>query len=770
MERHCSQWIHRSGWGAIWGVFAVAVVAWLTSGSALATDDCSGDGAPTWSSEDDAYLISNEGELTFIGTNEQCLDDSFLMVDDISISIAPWVPISHFSGTFNGGGHSITGLVLDGQNAGLFNTDDGALISDLVIDDVSVDHLNASVDENIGALIGFARGASSIENVHVLGTLIGTNSVGGLIGFASSGSSITSSSFEGDVSVSGSVGFSSPGVAGGLIGTSIGDFSVRDSSYAGGLEGGESVGGLAGSVVLGSTTVVDSSVSGSVTSNDELGDFVNGCSGGLIGRSGFEVSVFESSFDGTVEATMYAGGLVACVAKGEVLIAGSDVTGSVIANLGDRASTRTVAGGLVALAELGVSISNSSFDGDVEAGSRAGGLVGHVSGGPTEIEGSFASGTVVASAGGEAGGSYAGGIVGLSHGSVKVRLSYFSGDSSASSAVGGVIGYGRDDIRIASSFAAGSVTSITAVGVGGLVGRAKSNVDVSMSFYNGSVSGSADVGGLVGIALGDRLTLGQTYFVGLIEDLKSPLESDLAGRSTGEQSISASFCTSDSCTDGMLVTEDDLVSSSFLRDFGWKMGSDWCSSSGVNDNFPVVRAITFGPLDWGCAIRRVVFDPDGGTCIVDGETIDHPWMVKSRNRIRLPSDGSCSRDGFALLGWTEDSAIIETPTLIETHRVLPGDYRAVWSQLPGAPTSLQVVRDFLCGQCGSALVLWTAPDDDVDVIGTEVSIDGAPVECEFGETEDVQFCVVEIVAPGPSDFQVRLQGEEDFGPPLSVVG
>ena len=98
---------------------------------------------------------------------------------DLDLSAAPGVSIPSFSGVFEGGGHSISGMYLSGgSNLGLFRyVQSTGVIRDLKLKG-TVAPSNGS--DKIGALAGSSGG--SIENCSFEGTVSGRNYVGGLVG------------------------------------------------------------------------------------------------------------------------------------------------------------------------------------------------------------------------------------------------------------------------------------------------------------------------------------------------------------------------------------------------------------------------------------------------------------------------------------------------------------------------------------------------------------------------------------------------------------
>ncbi|HPO12046.1 MAG TPA: PKD domain-containing protein, partial [Candidatus Hydrogenedentes bacterium] len=178
----------------------------------------------------------------------------FLSSDIDASATASWkggfVPIGGgaypaFSGTFDGQGHTITGLTIDWaglDSIGLFGVVDGAQISSLNLADVHVTGGNY-----VGSLAGSIANAS-ISNCTSTGSVAGASQVGGLCGEASD-SEITMCSAACPVT-------GSADNAGGLVGKETGESSISlcyatgsveaQTSNAGGLVGVMDAGASAG--------------------------------------------------------------------------------------------------------------------------------------------------------------------------------------------------------------------------------------------------------------------------------------------------------------------------------------------------------------------------------------------------------------------------------------------------------------------------------------------------------------------------------------------
>jgi hypothetical protein len=97
-----------------------------------------------------------------------------------------WTPIgsvaNRFEGTFNGNGHTITGLTINAptrDNQGMFAQTNNATLKNIGLVNVSV-----TGGSSVGGLVGRGVGRDSITNSSVTGNVSGANDVGGLVGYS----------------------------------------------------------------------------------------------------------------------------------------------------------------------------------------------------------------------------------------------------------------------------------------------------------------------------------------------------------------------------------------------------------------------------------------------------------------------------------------------------------------------------------------------------------------------------------------------------------
>ena len=240
------------------------------------------------------------------GLYEGGVDKQYFQVADVNLSEYSekdgWTPIgtelSGFTGSFDGNGYNITGLVINRSTemfVGLFGYTGGATISNVTLEDINVTVTGGSY---AGGLVGEANG-SMIENSYATGSVTGEGWTGILVGSATDSSRISNSYSTGKVTGGNS--------AGGLVGRF--ENSTIENSYSTGLvEGLGSLGGLVGSAWNGSN-INNSYATGSVKGTEDN-------VGGLVGMASshsrdFRTNISNSYSTGKVTSSgNYVGGLV----------------------------------------------------------------------------------------------------------------------------------------------------------------------------------------------------------------------------------------------------------------------------------------------------------------------------------------------------------------------------------------------------------------------------------------------------------------------------
>jgi hypothetical protein len=320
-------------------------------------------------SAQDPFVLCTGAQLRQLSQRPGDWASSFRLARSIDLTgtgnLAPIGTNPPFSGRFDGGGNTLSGLNLSTattNNLGLFATLSGT-VEHLRLQSVTVVGTNY-----VGALVGTNGG--SITDVRVTGgTVSGNTYVGGLVG--SNGSAGTITNGRSSVAVSstgiaagGLTGLSNGVVAkcsatgpvstniaagcsytGGLIGFA-GDTSRTQQSFATGavVSSGASVGGLAG---WGRGLIEDSYARGSAT-------------GGPAGGGSCAVDANQ----------VFVGGLVGAHVFGTGILRNTYATGAV------SATTGIWAGGLTGLSFNGCALSNSFSTGTVAGAGVFGGVTG----------------------------------------------------------------------------------------------------------------------------------------------------------------------------------------------------------------------------------------------------------------------------------------------------------------------------------------------------------------------------------------------------------
>ncbi|MGU3493618.1 beta strand repeat-containing protein [Xanthobacteraceae bacterium A53D] len=289
---------------------------------------------------------------------------------------------SHFTGDFDGQGHTLTGLMINRSGTsyvGLFGYVSNGALSNLTLSGASIVSGNA-----VGGLAGYLMGSTISNITQSGGSIVGGDYVGGLVGYLN----------------------------GGTLG------SVSTSAT---VTGNEYVGGLAGSGYQ--TTITEGTSSGSVTAT---GDYA----GGLVGFADNGSGIALSSASGSVSGT--GGSYGGLVGRNGGAITQSWASGTVISTVGSNL------GGLVGENHAGSVINQSYATGAVSGSSaRIGGFVGLNSG---EINDSYAMGAVT----GGSVASAIGGFVGWNNTGGVIRFAYSTGYVRGSSLTGGFAGVVSD--------------------------------------------------------------------------------------------------------------------------------------------------------------------------------------------------------------------------------------------------------------------------------------------------------------------------------------
>lgn len=258
------------------------------------------------------YLISSPDELMWFDKNAKMTDSAKLLADitineDVSGSDATsqkykWTPIgtdsSKYTGTFDGNGHTISGLYINSTaaNTGMF----GRIGSSAVVKNLTLaDSVIRSTKNYTGAITGYIDDAASVTNCHTKNSVQVSAAVytGGITGYQDDTSTLTRCSNAAEVTGANNVG----GISG--YNWSKSSTSLTDSYNRGSVSGSNLVGGICAQIYIGGT-VSDVYNLGTVQATGTAG---TPTAGGISG-------VFRW---GTIKSA-YNAGIVKATAKGGV--------------------------------------------------------------------------------------------------------------------------------------------------------------------------------------------------------------------------------------------------------------------------------------------------------------------------------------------------------------------------------------------------------------------------------------------------------------------
>ena len=263
---------------------------------------------------EDAIEIDTPEKLAEIGKSDDYpLNGNYILTDDIELDGSEnnlLYPIGYsgeaFTGTFDGNGHTISGLYMNAQSAG--NQTRGLGLFSYLGSDGTIKNLTVKGDiypENIGNSVGGVAGicnggkiSNCTSGVNIIGETQST--VGGVVGSAEVGSTVENCRYTGTINVTHSD--SSKGM-GGVVGQALG-CTVRNCENAGTVQTNIWRGGIVGRN-NGRAQVLNCRNSGIVESNNPA---AGAGSGGVVGDN---YGVIRDSYNaGTVTGGVCTGGVV----------------------------------------------------------------------------------------------------------------------------------------------------------------------------------------------------------------------------------------------------------------------------------------------------------------------------------------------------------------------------------------------------------------------------------------------------------------------------
>ena len=395
----------------------------------------------------DVIEIDTPEELAKIGVDEKYpLDGNYILTDDIDLGGEgnQWTPIKTFTGTFDGAGHTISGLYIvenpdpTSQGSGLFSLlGSGGTIKNLT---VKGDIYPENIGNSVGGVAGKCNGgtiSNCISGVNIIGETQST--VGGVVASAEDGSTVENCRYTGTINVTYNKNNNSMGM-GGVVGQAS-CCTVSNCENAGTVKSDIWKGGIVGRN-NGGAQVLNCRNSGIVASNNPA---AGAGSGGIVGDN---YGVIRDSYNASTG-----------------IVTGGSATGGVTAkNAAENGGARCI-------------VENCYNAGTVSGSGDVGGVVGHNNSSATytaTVKSSYNTGTVTNDGSGNVGG-----VIGVIE-SGSVENSYNTGNVT------------------------GSGDSSNAGGVVGAVGRVQGSEykrTVSNCYNTGDVTcsgGSSNVGGVVG--------------------------------------------------------------------------------------------------------------------------------------------------------------------------------------------------------------------------------------------------------------------------------
>ncbi len=245
-------------------LITLAVMVIVMTMSALTAFAIDGDGT-----EETPFLITNQGELELVTDFPVC---HFRLGNDIELE-GVWIPLckqtssGYFKGVFDGAGYTISNLVTDGSEGGLFKNNSGT-IKNLNIE-ISADGMKGS-----GAVANINSG--TILNCVVKGNISGGFAyMGGICG--DNQNTVKQCKMVGNVESTSTASYS---YVGGICGCNSSSGKVSSCAVIGNITGKGCTGGISGynSASGSSVMIVDCYYIGSISSTDSY-------KGGIVGNN-----------------------------------------------------------------------------------------------------------------------------------------------------------------------------------------------------------------------------------------------------------------------------------------------------------------------------------------------------------------------------------------------------------------------------------------------------------------------------------------------------
>lgn len=385
-----------------------------------------------------AYEIDSADKLNWFAAhvNAGNTDADAVLTADIDMGQQAWTPIGSasaaYAGTFDGDGHTISGLYCGDTAAGYVGLV-GCLAEGGAVKNVTVTASYISGKNNVGGIVGYSYGGS-VTGCHYSGTISTTSGgAGGIVGYARTGTLIENCSASGTVSGGGSNTGGIAGYAAGTIRGCSNEATVTcTTSGVGGIVGWSYNGAVedcANTGDVSSTTTGTTATAGGIAGN-VTGGTVSGCTnsgavtgtavvGGIAGQLSQGAAVTGCGNSGTVTGTSTTKSQVGGVVGNAYGLSGSTVSVTKCYNTGNVSGGYQFTGGIAGQANY-ATIDNTYNTGNIIGGSTyVGGVVGGFGSNHNTLSNSYSIGSVTGSK------SFVGAVIGSKQGTGTITNCYY---------------------------------------------------------------------------------------------------------------------------------------------------------------------------------------------------------------------------------------------------------------------------------------------------------------------------------------------------------
>lgn len=263
--------------------------------------------ADTEEIDESAITISNANDLRLFASSVSEANtyrgQTVVLLNDIDLAGEEWTPIDNFGGTFDGRGHVIKNVVMNGERkVAFFNYSDAQY--PLTVKNLTLENVTATGTEYVAGLVAACDIGATLENCHIKGNvnITGNWMVGGLVGsfwasnmsnctlVANTGSIVIGNYLESDIegdSVGGLVGYSENAT---IASCEVANLKVTGSRKVGGVAGcvaNETLSNIKVSNVEVSTNAPDGYATGKL--------FVGGVVGEYLGTNTLSTATISNS-------------------------------------------------------------------------------------------------------------------------------------------------------------------------------------------------------------------------------------------------------------------------------------------------------------------------------------------------------------------------------------------------------------------------------------------------------------------------------------------